>query len=173
MRSKFQELQTNRLRLRQLSADDLDDLIALRYNDTVIRYIDRKLPEDKTEVVNFIRDRIEDVSKNRSMFWVICNPIENRLIGTICLWNFNSEKTVAEVGYELHPDFHKKGYMSEALNAVIEFGFDTLKLNTIEAFTNKHNKSSMGLLTNFKFELEENRKDKDFPDNIIYTLHNA
>jgi ribosomal-protein-alanine N-acetyltransferase len=39
---------------------------------------------------------------------------------------FSSDKTMAEVGYELLPDYHRKGIMSEALSVVLEYGLNTL-----------------------------------------------
>ena len=102
------------------------------------------------------------------MFWAIQQKEESKLIGTISLWNFNEAKTIAEVDYELHPDFHHKGFMSEALESVIEFGFTKLELVTIEAFTDAKNINSQLLLKKFNFKYESYRKDKGFPNNKIY-----
>jgi len=60
--------------------------------------------------------------------------------------------------------------MSEALQCVVRFGFNTLKLEVIEAFTSKHNKGSIALLEKNDFNLEQDRKDEGFPDNIIFRL---
>jgi ribosomal-protein-alanine N-acetyltransferase len=121
----------------------------------------------------FINDRIQDVKKGKTCFWGISELGNTKLIGTICLWNFNSTKTVAEVGYELHPDYHKKGIMSEALNTVLNFGFKDLQLKTIEAFTSQYNQPSRKLLQKFNFKLDVNRVDEGFPDNLIYLKHHA
>ena len=60
--------------------------------------------------------------------------------------------------------------MNEALKSVVSFGFNELKLNTIEAFTSKHNNGSIRLLEKNHFMLQKDRKDEDFLDNIIFTL---
>lgn len=164
---------TERLNLRPLSLQDADDLIEVRFNEEVTKYIKRDKPNDKTEIVSFIKDRIVDVENGKILFWAISLIKTPKLIGTICLWNFNDNKAIAEVGYELHPDYHGQGFMSEALNAVLNYGFKELSLISIEAFTNKHNESSKMLLKKFKFILDAQRKDEGFPNNIIYTKQNA
>ena len=65
------------------------------------------------------------------------------------MWNFSSDRKTAELGYDLLPEFFNKGIMSEALQQVILFGQETLKLNTIEAYTHQDNSNSIKLLEKF------------------------
>ena len=58
---------------------------------------------------------------------------------------------VEKVADFIHPDYHKKGFMSEAMEVAIKFGFSKLKLHSIEAFTSKHNDNSKRLLEKFDF----------------------
>ena len=61
----------------------------------------------------------------------------------------------AEVGYVIDDEKHwGKGYMSEALEAVIEYGFGTMKLHRIEAFVGPSNAASKRLLQKFGFQKE-------------------
>jgi ribosomal-protein-alanine N-acetyltransferase len=69
------------------------------------------------------------------------------------------------------PDYHKKGIMSEALTAVLQFSFDQLNLQTLLAFTNLLNKDSQSLLLKHHFSLEEGRKDENNAENIIFSLN--
>jgi ribosomal-protein-alanine N-acetyltransferase len=91
-------------------------------------------------------------------------------LGTICLWNFSEDRKTAEVGYELLPDHHRKGIMSEALTAVLNYGFNQLHLQEIVAMTNTFNENSKGLLLKHDFVLEEGRKDEGFTDNLVFSL---
>ncbi len=61
--------------------------------------------------------------------------------------------------------------MNEAIKSVISFGFNELNLKIIEAYTNKHNKGSIRLLEKNHFRLQKERKDIDFPENIIFALN--
>ena len=155
-----------------MTLEDYEDLYKIRFHPEVLKHIKRDIVKDKLEMKTFISERLEAVKNNNLCFWGISKINNPKLIGTICLWNFNESKTVAEVGYELHPEFHGKGLMSEAMKTVLNFGFSTLNIKSIEAFTSKHNKSSKSLLNKFGFSLEPNRKDEGFPNNIIYTKHN-
>jgi len=167
----FSELETERLVLRQLKSSDAEDQFMLRSSPEVGRYIARDLQTDVSQSEKFIEDRNEDIAQNKIMYWAITLKDETRLIGTICLWNFAEDNSVAEVGYDLKPEFQKKGIMSEALKAVVSYGFKELKFSRIEAFTQKENSSSKSLLTNNQFQLHPTRIDEGFPENIIFELY--
>lgn len=169
----FPKIKTERLTLRQLRGDDFEQLFDLRYHDEVLRFIARDVPENKDSIKQFITDRNEDCNNGKIVFWAIQEQNKSRLIGTICLWNFNAAKTVAEVGYELHPDFHNQGFMSEALQAVLAYGLKKMNLNAIEAFTDKDNTNSQLLLEKFNFKYDANREDEGFPNNKIYIKTNG
>ena len=166
----FPTLTTERLLLRQLTKTDDHAIFKIRSNDIVYKYI-AKAPFKKTEEAQaFITKINKGIVNEEHVFWAITLKETKELIGTICLWNFSKERLVAEVGYELHPVYHKKGIMNEALIKVVEFGFVDLKLKSIEAFTHKENKASKTLLLRHGFSLEKNRTDEGFPNNIIYIL---
>lgn len=173
----FPNLTTERLKLRQLEPDDAEKIYFLRSDDQVNKYLDRPRAITIDDAVNFILTINTGIDKNEYLYWGIVLQPENKLIGTICLWNFNIEKSVAEIGYELHPDFHGKGIMHEALTKVVEFGFQKMKLRAFEAYTNIDNVKSTLLLQRNHF------KKGDFPasneagregtsSQLIFTLTN-
>ena len=167
----FTELETERLLLRQLKSSDAEDQFMLRSSSEVGKYIARDLQTDVSQSEKFIEDRNEDIAQNKIMYWAITLKDETRLIGTICLWNFTEDNSVAEVGYDLKPEFQKKGIMSEALKAVVSYGFKELEFSRIEAFTQKRNEGSKSLLMNNQFQLHPTRIDEGFPENIIFELY--
>ena len=63
--------------------------------------------------------------------------------------------------------------MTEALKNIINYGFNTLKLNKIEAFTHKENGSSKRLLENNGFVFKEKRKDEGNSSNLIFQIENS
>lgn len=161
---------TKRLLLRQLEITDVQAIFKIRSNEVVYKYIAKDTIKKLEEAEAFIHKTQKGIGNNAFNYWAITLKETKELIGTICLWNFSKDKLTAEVGYELLPDYHKKGIMSEALNKVIEFGFNTLKVTTIEAITHFENEASKSLLTKHQFKLEKGKIDKGFPNNIIFTL---
>jgi len=166
----FPVLTTERLILRCLELSDDRLLFKLRSNENVNKYIVRPKQKDIKEIRAFISKINDEINNNEWIYWVISLKDDPTLIGDICLWNFSDDKTVAEIGYELDPAFHRKGIMSEALEKIIEFGFKDIELNTIEAYTHKDNNDSTKLLQKNNFIHDAERIDKDNSDNIIFRL---
>ena len=152
--------------------EDAPQIFYLRSNATVNQYILRAKQQDTNEALSFIRNRIKDTENGKIYYWAISLKGEQELIGSICLWNFSEDKTVAEVGYDLHPDYFHKGIMTEAILEVISFGFNNLQLKSIEAFTHKENANSIKLLNKCDFIFQLTRIDKGFPHNSIFILKN-
>ena len=163
--------ETQRLLLRRFKASDSDMITFLRTDKVVTQYIDRAESEANQSGLKFIA-RINVGIENKSLFsWSITEKGKDVMIGSICLWNISEDRKTAEVGYDLHPNYHKKGIMNESLIAVIQFGFEEMMLDNIEAFTHRDNANSKQLLERNRFKLEEQRTDKDNANNQIFTLY--
>ena len=95
-------------------------------------------------------------------------------MGTIGLWNISKEKNSAEIGYELIPAFQGKGIMQEVFPALVAFGFETMKLQTIEAYTTSDNEKSVKLLekNNFILSGELENETARLTGTLIYSLDN-
>ena len=169
-KSSFPFLITPRLVLRQLQETDAKELALLRSNESVNRYVDRVKQTTIVGARAFITHINRGMAAHQWFYWTLCNKGHPKLIGTICLWNFSDDKTVAEIGYELDPVFQVKGLMNEALQAVVQYSFETLHLSSIEAFTHENNTSSIQLLLKNNFKLDSERKDKENENNVIYVL---
>jgi ribosomal-protein-alanine N-acetyltransferase len=156
----FPVLTTERLTLRQLRSSDDKEIFALRSDDNVNRYLDRKPGKSIDDAKNFIHTINENIQRNESIYWAIILNGIGKLVGTICLFNFSDDNLKAEIGYELLPDFQGKGIMQEATSKAINFGIHHIGLNSIEAYTHSENQNSIRLLEklNFKWDsaAEEN-----------------
>lgn len=166
----FPVLSTERLELRQLKSSDFNEIFILRTDAVINKYIARTTLTSIAEAREFINKINEDIKKNKVLYWAITLKNNPALTGTICLWNFSEDRKTAELGYELFPAFQGKGIMNEAVKKVIEFGFHTIGLNTIEAFTHKDNLKSKSLLSKNNFIPDLTRTDEDNIDNVIFIL---
>ena len=160
---------SQRLILRSLLKTYVDSIFVLRSSPIVNKYIARDLEIDKNDAMAFI-EKILGVENKGNEYWAIQLKGNKTCIGTICLWNFSEDRKMAEVGYDLLPEFHKKGIMHEALQSILSYGFHNLKLDVIEAYTHKGNTASINLLNKNDFVFQPGMKDEGFPNNIFFKL---
>ena len=148
----FPVLKTERLTLRQLVSSDANEIFALRSNDSVNKYLNRKPAKSIDDAKTFIETINKNIQRNDSIYWAITLTGTNKLIGTICLFDLSDDNLKAEIGYELLPDFQGKGIMQETASKVIDFGIRHIGLNSIEAYTHSENQHSTRLLEKFNFK---------------------
>jgi ribosomal-protein-alanine N-acetyltransferase len=147
-------------------------ILYLRSDKIINKYIlrpENSQTKNNIDAINHIKKLTHQIENNSSVSWGITLKNNPKIIGTICLWNFSNNNIIAEVGYDLIPEFQKKGIMNEALNKVIDFGFNNLNLNKIEAYTHFQNENSKLLLSKNKFSLV---KDINNSHNLFYELIN-
>lgn len=95
------------------------------------------------------------MASGESVAWGIVNQqAPATLMGNISLWRILKDHYRAEIGYMLLPKFWNKGFMKEALSMVVDFGFLTMGLHSIEARINPSNKASAALLLTSGFTKE-------------------
>jgi [ribosomal protein S5]-alanine N-acetyltransferase len=165
----FPVLATERLTLRHLAIDDDQEIFALRSDIEINKYLGRqasKTIEDARDFINKINDNIK---KNDSIYWAITLTGNRKLVGTICLFDLSDENNRCEIGYELLTNFQGQAIMKEAIEKVIEYGFQTMQLQTIDAYTHKDNQSSTKLLEKVKFK-KSTEPDKSNPNYYVFTL---
>lgn len=167
----FPILITERLTLRQLVIADDQKIFTLRSNVEINKYLDRKLSTNIDDARNFINMVNENINKNDSLYWAI--TLSNRKIfaGTICLFGFSDENDKCEIGYELLTNFQGQGIMKEASEKVIDYAFNTIRVQKIEAFLHRDNQSSIKLLEKLSFR-NSNEPDSTNPELICYNLTN-
>ncbi|MCL1668095.1 GNAT family N-acetyltransferase [Elizabethkingia ursingii] len=165
----FPVLKTERLTLRQLSIDDWQDIFALRSDPKINEFLDRQICKTKEDAINFINSINRNFEKGNSFYWAITLTKTNTLAGTISLFDLSSENSSCEIGYELMTEFQGQGIMTEAIQAVIDYVFHTLKSKKILAFTHYKNQNSINLLlkSNFVKSTETCTENSNL---IIFTL---
>lgn len=166
----FPILTTERLVLRKIAMSDDNVIFLLRSNPEGNKYIVRPATADVEAARAWITRINKSVDAGQNINWAITLKDSGAFIGLICLWNFSDDNTIAETGYELVQEYQGKGFMNEALISVIDYVFLSLKLSSIEAYTQKGNSKSITLLKNNGFILDPLKKDEEYPLNAIYTL---
>ena len=170
--TSFPVLTTERLTLRQLLITDEQEIFTLRSDSEINKYLDRQISNTIDDARDFINKVNENINKSDSLYWAITLSEINIFVGTICLFGFSDENYKCEIGYELLTNFQGQGIMKEAVEKVIDYAFNTIKVKKIEAFLHRDNQSSIKLLEKFSFK-NSNEPDKTNPDLICYHLTNS
>ncbi|MGM7681323.1 GNAT family N-acetyltransferase [Cytobacillus sp. Hm23] len=170
----FPLIRTNRLLLRKLELSDSDLIYKFQSNKDNFKYVDLPIYTTLKEAQNYIHRMNKGVENNKWIIWAIADESTNKILGTITIWNISMDQTKAEVGYVLFSGNVGKGIMTEALKKVIEFGFNDMKLKSIEAFTSSLNSKSIALLEKNKFNkitsFREETTNGESVEMDIYTL---
>ena len=133
----FPVLTTERLTLRQLEINDEQEIFTLRSDSEINKYLDRQISITIDDARSFIDKISENINKNDSLYWAITLSDKNILIGTICLFGFSDQNDKCEIGYELLTNFQGQGIMKEAVEKVIDYAFNTIKVKKMEAFLHR------------------------------------
>lgn len=94
----------------------------------------------------------------------------NKVIGSISIWNINREQESGELGYGIIPEYQGHGFMKEALLSVIEYGFNAIRLKSLDAYTEEHNVKSIKLLEKCNFNEINRVDDEGYLNNRVYHM---
>ncbi len=173
--TNFPVIETERLLLRKIVSNDVDDVFAFRSNKVAMQYISRPIAvtiDDALKVIDLMNNFY---ANEKGISWGICLKSDNKVIGTIGYVSIDKDNFRAEIGYMLHPGFHKQGIMQEAILPIIEFGFSVMQLHSIEANVNPENTASKNILVKNGFVQEAYFKENfyyqgQFLDTVIFSL---
>jgi len=158
----FPTLTTNRLRLRQLRPDDAEALFAIRSDQEVMEFYGQEPHQSLADTHKMIQRLQTFYEQREAIFWCVTLKGEDAVIGTCTLFSFNPDFHYAETGYELSPAYWRQGITSEAMSAVLTYGFTELGLHRIEADVAPDNTRSKNLLLKLGFTFEGNLRQRYF-----------
>lgn len=147
-------LRTTRLLLRPLSEADAPSLFRLFQDPAVRRFLTRRQWHSVDEALALIAQDRRAMAAGEYLRLGLEVSDGGALIGEVSLFNFAEASRRAEVGYALARDAWGKGYMSEALRALLELAFGELGLNRIEADIDPRNDASARILERMGFQQE-------------------
>ncbi|MGF1926187.1 MAG: GNAT family N-acetyltransferase, partial [Bacteroidia bacterium] len=112
---QFPVLNTDRLILREHSTADAPTLFQMRTNEDVMSFIHRERPKTVQDTEAFIKSFNEGFKQGQHIAWVIAlKETPSKMIGSVGYWRADLANHRAEIGYMLHPDYWRKGIISEA-----------------------------------------------------------
>lgn len=171
----FPVIETDRLLLREIQLSDVPAIYQYLSDPQVVKYMGLAPYQTQTETREEFEWYKKIFKEHTGLRWGITVKDSKHVIGSCGFLNIKKPHYRAEIGYELHPDFWSKGIATEALLAVVDFGFRKMNLNRIEALVEPDNKASIKLLETCNFTQEgllrqyERTADK-FDDLYMYSL---
>jgi ribosomal-protein-alanine N-acetyltransferase len=168
-------LNTSRLRLRPFNDSDADELFALHSNAFVLRYWDAPPWTDPLRADVFItacRQMAEDGTGARL---AVDRVSDGAFIGWCGLSRWNPENRSASMGYCFDDEVWGQGYATEAARALLQWAFNTLDLNRVQAETDTRNAASARVLEKLGFLREGTLREDcvvngDVSDSWVYGL---
>ncbi len=130
--SNIPTLETERLILRKIKIDDVDDMYEYSKDPLVTEYLTWSPHMDKRYTLEYI-SYIQSRYRTGDFYdWGVVDKKDGKMIGTCGFTRFDYLNNSAEVGYVLNKVYHNRGIATEAVAEVMKFGFERLALNRIE-----------------------------------------
>jgi len=173
----FPVLETERLVLRRINEADAPGIFRLRSNPETMKYIPRPLAVNIDDALAHIAIIDGKVVSNEGINWAITLKGNPEFIGIIGNFRVEFENYRAEIGYMLLPEHNGKGIISEAIARVVRYGFEDMKLHSIEAIIDPDNIVSARVLEKNGFVKEAHIRENllyngKFLDEVVYAIIN-
>ena len=171
----FTNLESERLLLRQITPDDVQEVFELRSNPETMKFIPRPLVTSHEEALGHIKMIQDKIESNEGINWAITLKPDNKLLGIIGHYRIKWEHFRSEIGYMLLPETHGKGIATEAIQLIIDYGFNKMKMHSLEGIIDPENTGSARVLEKNGFVKEAHFKENEFfdgkfIDSVIYSL---
>lgn len=147
---------TERLMLRKLTNEDVDNIFLLDSNPEVMKYVGVPPTTEKGESARMLENIINQYQNNGTGRLAVIEKETSQFIGwsgiKLLTDEVNGFKNVYELGYRFLPEFWGKGYATESALASLDLGFNQLNAEKIYAYADVDNQSSNHVLTKLGFE---------------------
>ena len=160
MEDNFPIIETDRLVLRQLSKNDLENVFKGLSNPKVIQYygISFKTLEATKEQMDWFKN-LE--TEGTGIWWAIESKKTGEFYGGGGFNNMDKMNRKAEIGFWLLPEYWGMRIMKEAMEVICTYGFEKLELHRIEGFVESENKNCKSGLKKLDFDYEGTLKDDE------------
>lgn len=169
-------IRTDRLLLRPVTVDELDDVFAFQSRPDVVRWMFGAGPRTREESrVSVLAMTGEDVLRAENDCLTLAVVTEAGVVGTVELvWRSQQDGT-GELGYVFHPDHGGRGLATEAATALLDWGFAEFGLHRIYARCHAGNERSIALMTRLGLRpearhVESYRFDGAWADQLVFAV---
>lgn len=172
---EFPVLRTERLVLRRIGTRDVPALFALFSDEEVARFWS-SIPMEVHEEADELVEKIERAYREgRGIEWGVTLRGDDRVIAKVAFHRWLPDHLRAELGYAVARPHWRRGIASEAVAAVLDYGFGPMGLHSVEAHTDPANEGSIATLTRLGFRREGLQRENyrvagRFVDTLMFGL---
>ena len=170
-------LKSKRLHIRELTSADIDNVHELHSLPETDEFNTLGIPENIQTTENILTEWLilQKQEPRISYVFSIDKTENNNFVGLIAINLGKINYKTAEVWFKIHKDHWRKGYTTEALTRLLDFGFNDLKLHRIEAGCAVGNIASIKTLEKVGFTREGMKRKKlpirgEWKDNFFYGI---
>ncbi|WP_159473552.1 GNAT family N-acetyltransferase [Dyadobacter sp. 3J3] len=171
----FEELRTDRLILRKITQETYDYIFETFSDHQIIEFLglnsNQEFILEKEKYQNGL-----STHNRKFLYFQLIDKTTGKIIGWCGFHTWYVDHHRAEIGYALSDDDYKgMGIMSEAITPIIEYGFEQMNLNRIEAFIGPDNFPSLNLIKKMNFRAEGQLrqhyvKNNRAEDSMVFSL---
>lgn len=171
----FEILTTERLALRKLSQETFQFVYDNYSDDQLIEFLGAANLEQLEVERNKFKKGLSTFNKTFLYFQLLDKNTE-KIIGWCGFHTWYLDHARAEIGYGLFTeDYKNSGIMTEAMKTILDYGFNEMKLNRVEAFIATYNIPSLKLVEKFGFTKEGVLRKHYFSNNkmedsVVFSL---
>lgn len=165
----FKELETERLILKNISFEDRDFILDQFSNMTINKYLFDAEPLVDIQGADELIDFYLQPKPRPQHRWILVTK-EGTKIGTCGFHCWYPSEGTCDIGYDLNPDFWNKGYMSEAIDSILRFAQNDMKLKRVDACIYQENEKSIKLAQKAGFKFTGQTKSAIFHGKVY--IHN-
>jgi len=160
-----QTIISERLILRPFRYTDDDDMLTYWVSDPDIQFMySEPVYTSKEEVKGLLDKFIGSYEKQDYYRWAIIEKKSDICIGQIAIFLVNDANHFCEIEYCLGSRFHQKGYMTEAVETILNFCFNRVNFHKVQVCHKEGNLASQGVIRKCKFTYEGTLRDFFFMD---------
>ena len=139
--------------LRTVELSDIDILYSLENDVKIWHLSDTLMPFSRFAMEQYVIEAsTQDIYTSKQCRFMICKKSSHTVTGTIDLYDFNPRHQRAGIGILIASDYRRKGYATEALQLIINYGFKTLNLHQFFCSIASDNSNSISLFSKLGFK---------------------
>lgn len=168
-------LETENYILRALTIEDASALFAFMRDKETMKFITPHPVQSDKDMEDKVHGQLDRYKEQKEIPWIIVSKSNEEIVGEFHLHKLNMWHKKAEMGVVIKQEYQHKGVMTEVLEQILAFGFETLGLNRIVGDIFARNQGSEKLLRKYGFRKEGVLRETDFDgkryhDTVIFSM---